>query len=177
VLALEIPRCNAWPGGSVRWVSRWRSDAVADLPDAAAVAGLRCRRPDHVGRAGYGRRYRWRVRTHLLPDQEPRLGVLGAGAPRARRTCRRESGSATRSAGVRLHLPVRTSTLRVSQVPPAGFEPALPPPEAGKTLIMPVFGVDLFRFPGPGSHELPWCPVVHCTNPCTSDGHRLRLDR
>ncbi|MGH3548507.1 MAG: recombinase family protein [Pseudonocardiaceae bacterium] len=54
-------------------------------------------------------------------------------------------------------------------VPPAGFEPALPPPEAGKTPIMPASGVSRSRSPCSASHELPWCPVVHCTNPCTTD--------
>jgi hypothetical protein len=35
---------------------------------------------------------------------------------------------------------------RSGLVPPAGFEPALPPPEAGKTLIIPVSGVSASPF-------------------------------
>jgi hypothetical protein len=53
--------------------------------------------------------------------------------------------------------------------PPAGFEPVLPPPEAGETSIMRVAGVSRSRFPLVMASELPWCPVVHCTNPCTND--------
>ncbi len=34
-----------------------------------------------------------------------------------------------------------------SRAPPAGFEPALPPPKAGKPQITRVLGVFLFRFP------------------------------
>jgi hypothetical protein len=51
---------------------------------------------------------------------------------------------------------------------PAGFEPALPPPEAGRTLIMPVSGVSPFPFTLVSAYDLPWYPVVHCTNPCTT---------
>jgi hypothetical protein len=43
-------------------------------------------------------------------------------------------------------------------VPPAGFEPALPPPEAGKTQIMRVSGVSVSRFPCSRCHGLLWCP-------------------
>ena len=50
-------------------------------------------------------------------------------------------------------------------VRPAGFEPALPPPETGTTLIMPVSGVS--RFSLLRTLEVLWCPLVHCTNPCT----------
>jgi hypothetical protein len=53
-------------------------------------------------------------------------------------------------------------------VPSAGFEPALPPPEAGKTRIVPVYGVFLSLLPCSARHELPWCLMVHCTNPCTT---------
>jgi hypothetical protein len=62
--------------------------------------------------------------------------------------------------------------------PPAGCEPALPPPEAGKTPIMPICGVSPFRFAWPRSHELLWYPAVHCTNPCTTSaaGHVPRTE-
>jgi hypothetical protein len=54
-------------------------------------------------------------------------------------------------------------------VPPAGFEPALPPPETGKTPIMPVSGAFPFHFACSGCLEWLGRLVVHCTNPCTND--------
>ncbi len=65
-------------------------------------------------------------------------------------------------------MPTRSRIPRSDVAPPAGFEPALPPPEAGKTLIMPVYGVFLLCLPCSARHELPWCLMVHCTNPCTT---------
>ncbi len=43
-------------------------------------------------------------------------------------------------------VPPGHSSNKPSLVPPAGFEPALPPPEAGRTLIIPVSGVLSFSF-------------------------------
>jgi hypothetical protein len=69
-------------------------------------------------------------------------------------------------------LPTRGRMCWSDVVPPAGFEPALPPPETGKTPIMRGYGVSLFRFPCSAWHELLWCRLVHCTNPCMIDDLR-----
>jgi hypothetical protein len=67
---------------------------------------------------------------------------------------------------------VRLLMLPMFCVPPAGFEPVLPPPEAGRTPIMSVSTVSRSRLPCSSPHRVLWCPVVHCTNPCTTTaGH------
>jgi hypothetical protein len=75
-------------------------------------------------------------------------------------------------------MPARSRIPRSDVAPPAGFEPALPPPEAGKTPIIPISGVSPFRFAWSRSHELQWYPAVHCTNPCTTStaGHVQRTE-
>src|SRR6476660_2860006 len=74
--------------------------------------------------------------------------------------------------GCRTTSPPTHSDIPWSEVaPPAEFEPALPPPEAGRTLIIPVSCFLSLRSPWLALHELPWCPAVHCTNLCTNDDH------